>query len=92
MAKIGIVEYCNERGLNLNEYVDDLKNKIHNKDHALNRLIVTINELRDKVQHRNIQIKKLKGTLGEVRLEFTRDDEAIYDYEHLDNIRSIVNA
>lgn len=26
--KKGIIEYCNDKGLNLDEYVDELKNKI----------------------------------------------------------------
>lgn len=30
MAKIGIIEHCNNKGINLDEYVDKLKEQIKN--------------------------------------------------------------
>ena len=98
----GTLDYieCSKCGMNIDWGTESkaLEDKIDSKDRALNRLIVSINKLRDKIQRRNIQIKDLKaenlkfhqsnGKLGSVILDIK---EAMDNDQYL-TVREILNA
>ena len=68
MTKIGIIEYCNNKEINLDEYVDGIKeykNLWANCLKEINNLQKERRQLKDKLHHRNMQIKDLQQRLRE---------------------------
>ena len=51
--KIGIIEYCNKKGINLDEYVEELKKKVAEETNDLYNLMHTIREMNYAKQDNN---------------------------------------